>query len=384
MTTPKKFGRPSKLNSSDDEQLYQLALARPELNLDALKVEFAKLVPIEVSRTTIHSHLSAMGLRRIRPKAQPPAKSTPSPASQDHSPPKNAKKYGYNELHRRHPKGGYPSDLIDEEWALVADLFEHNAGRVPLHPRRRIFEACLYLARAGCSWRMLPHDFPRWDAVYKQFRRWVDAGLWQQAHGRLRAMRRQQVGKSAQATAAIVDSQSIKTTAQGGPAGYDGNKKIKGRKRHLMTDTLGLLLAVLVLPANVQDRDGAMELMAQGMVNEPSVRHLFVDGAYQGPCAEKLSQIHKIEVEVVKRPSQHRWVDKSGAVVAEVPARGFIVQPKRWVIERTNAWNLRFRRLVVDHDRLPKVSEGWLWLVETHLLLRAFSHNQHIPIALSA
>jgi len=173
-------------------------------------------------------------------------------------------------------------------------------------------------------------------------------------------------------TAGVLDSQSVKTSAQGGPKGYDAGKKVKGRKRHILVDTLGLILALVILPANVQDRDGAAPVVAKAMEKYPTIQKLYVDGAYGGECKAKLELTHRIDVEVVRHPANGavgRWQDAGQQVLFPV-TKGFVVLPKRWVVERTHAWNDRSRRLAKDHDRRIDVGESWIWLTEARLLVR--------------
>lgn len=194
-------------------------------------------------------------------------------------------------------------------------------------------------------------------------------------HDRLRARWRVREGRAAEPTAAVLDAQATRGSAQGGENGYDAGKKVKGRKRHLVVDTMGLLLAVSVTAASIQDRDGAHPVVAAAMAKYPSVRTLYVDGGYAGQCAQTVSQCHGIEVNVVRHPASRkvgRWADSRQADLFELQAdaKGFVVLAKRWVVERTHAWNERARRLVMHHDRLASVAEAWVWLTEARLLLR--------------
>jgi transposase len=234
-----------------------------------------------------------------------------------------------------------------------------------------MLDACIYVLRSGCSWRMLPKDFPPWQAVYRTFRRWLARGLFETMYDELRALWRSRQRRAPDPTGAILDSQSVKTSTQGGPKGYDAGKKVKGRKRHLVTDTLGLLIAVLVTVASTQDRDAAMPAIDLAKAKVPGIRKLYVDGGYAGEATQKLRERHDLDVEVVRHPANRNvgsWHD--GQIpLWEVP-KGFVVLPKRWVIERTNAWNDRPRRMNKDHDRNLAVSTAWIWLAEGRRLLR--------------
>jgi putative transposase len=190
-------------------------------------------------------------------------------------------------------------------------------------------------------------------------------------HDRLRRQWRERMGKSAEPTAAIIDSQSTRSTAQGGNTGFDAGKKVKGRKRNLVVDTLGLLLAVTITPASVQDRDTAGAVVAQACTKVPGLRKLYADGAYGGQCAIALEATHRIAVEVVRHPgnrSTGTWRDTQLPLWPETPAKGFVVQAKRWVVERTHAWNERSRRLIVHHDRSDWAPKAWIWLAEARIL----------------
>jgi transposase len=222
---------------------------------------------------------------------------------------------------------------------------------------------------------MLPKEFPPWQNVYRSFRRWSEQGKFERMHDRLRAMWREREGRAEEPTAAVLDAQSTRSSPQGGESGYHAGKKIKGRKRHIIVDSLGLLPAVSVTAASVQDRDGAHPVVVAAMDKHPSIETLFVDGGYAGQCAQTVSQLHDIQVQVVRHPANKnvgRWThpEQPDLFTVETDANGFVVLPKRWVVERTHAWNERSRRLVTHHDRVCSVSEAWVWLTEARLLAR--------------
>lgn len=296
---------------------------------------------------------------------------SPQSASLPTQGPAQKPRYGYLERHRQQGDATrYPSCLTDAEWALVGDLFENKGpGKPPKYPRRRMVDACSYVVRTGCQWRFLPKDFPAWQDVYAHFRRWTDKGLFETMHDRLRGMWRKRAGRDENPTAMVLDSQSYKTSAQGGPKGFDAAKRVKGRKRHVAVDVLGLLLAILVLPANVQDRDGAPPLVDKTVAKYPTLKKVYVDTAYSGECAQGLHEEHGLDVEVVRRVSKAgAWTAKELASL-EQSKQPFPILPRRWVVERSLAWIERPRRLSKDYDRLPEVSEAWAWLAETRLLL---------------
>lgn len=361
-------GRPKKIGDRERQVLVEIVGANPTATLEEIRQELQRRTGLRVCQDTIRKALRAAGVERTCGTV-----TVDEAASED-----KPRRYGYTEAHRRlAPEQAYPSSLTDAEWALVEDLFDKTGcrGKPPSHARRQMVDACLYVVRTGCSWRQLPKEFPRWQNVYRTFRRWSAQGKWEQMHDRLRAMWREREGRSVQPTEAVLDAQSTRSSPQGGEHGYDAGKKVKGRKRHLVVDTLGLLLAVAVTAASVQDRDGAHPVVAAAMEKYPKIQTIYVDSAYAGQCAQTVSQCHDIQVEVVRHPANRnvgRWrlPDQGDLFTVQGDANGFVPLPKRWVVERTHAWNERARRLVMHHDRLTQVSEAWVWLAEARLLLR--------------
>ena len=258
----------------------------------------------------------------------------------------------------------YPTDLSDAEWIRLRSYLPtpKAQGRPRTHSLRDVFDAIFYVLKSGCHWRLLPHDFPPWSTVYYHFRRFRSSGLWFLILKAVRAAERKRVGKDPQPTAAIMDSQSVKTIEESAhPSGYDAHKNVKGRKRHLLVDTLGLVLSVYVTSADVQDRVGARCLLAGLKPLLPHLKKIWADGAYTG---EKLAG----------------WLEERGGWKLEIAerdreARGFEVLPKRWIVERTFSWLIRNRRLSKDYERRVQTSETLIEVAMIRLLLRRLARK---------
>jgi putative transposase len=267
---------------------------------------------------------------------------------------------------RRDP---YPTDLSDAEWAVLERLLPPPArtGRPRKWPRRLMAEAIFYLVRSGCAWRMLPRCFPPWRSVYSQFARWRRDGTLRRAHDGLRTMAREAAGRDAEPRAGIVDSQTARSAGVGGPArGYDGAKRVAGRKRHLLVDTSGLVLLACVHAADMRDALGARELVASAPPGAlPRLGLVWGDGAYAGAFARWLEAERGWRVEVPRHPERHLW--RYGL---EERPRGFRVLPRRWVVERTFAWLSRSRRLARDYERLPETGEAMIYTAMSRIMLR--------------
>jgi len=253
----------------------------------------------------------------------------------------------------------YPSDVSDEEWALVAPYLTLMTEDAPQrdYPLREVFNGLRWIVRTGAQWRWMPHDLPPWYVVYQQSRRWTKAGVFESLVHDLRAVLRIAEGRKESPTAAIFDSRTLQSTPEsGGRAGYDGAKRRKGNKVHLAVDTLGHLLALCVTAADEQDRAQVAELAkrVQAETGE-TVEIAFVDQGYTGENAAEADQEHGIKLEVVKLPTAKR---------------GFVLLPRRWVVERSFGWIARFRRLARDYERLPETLAGLHYLAFVILMLK--------------
>jgi putative transposase len=256
---------------------------------------------------------------------------------------------------RKQRKKRYPSNLSAGAWNYLKEhlpLFE--VGRPRTLSLRQVINAILYVVKTGCQWRQLPGDFPAWTAVYYYFYRWTLDGTWKYLHHLLHARLREKCGRHKQATAGCLDSQSVKGTAIPGERGYDAGKKINGRKRHILVDTLGLLLMVLVTPASVQDRDGARLLLNRLPGHCKKLRKIWVDGGYSGRLVEWVAEQFNICLTVVLRPKE---------------SRKFVLLPRRWVVERTFGWLNHSRRLSKSYERLPRTDEAWIYIAMTRIML---------------
>jgi len=254
----------------------------------------------------------------------------------------------------------YPSDLTDRRWAVIVPLLPAplagGRGRPAVHPRRVIVEAILYVTRTGCAWRYLPGEYPPWRTVYGYFARWRADGTLDEVHDALRAQVRAAAGRTRAPSAAVIDSQSVRAadTVARTSRGWDNGKKVNGRKRHIAVDTLGMLLAVVVTPASVQDRDGAKPLLWRLRASSRHVRLAWADAGYAGKLLAWADTTLHLAIEVVRKRDAH----------------AFEVLPRRWVVERTFAWISKHRRCVRDYERLPEHHEAMIKWAMIALMVR--------------
>jgi transposase len=255
----------------------------------------------------------------------------------------------------------YPSDVSDEEWGLVAPYLTLITEDAPQreHSLREVFNGLRWIVRAGAAWRLMPHDLPPWHTVYQQSHRWLKAGVFDAIVQDLRAVLRVAQGRQAEPSAAIFDSRTLQSTPESGRrAGYDGAKRRRGSKVHMAVDTLGHLLALHITAANEQDRSQVHTLAAQVQaVTGDAVGLAFVDQGYTGVQAAQDAQAHHMQLEVVRLPEAKK---------------GFVLLPRRWVVERSNAWAARFRRLARDYERLAQTWAGLHFVAFAILMLKRF------------
>ncbi len=364
-----RLGRPSKLDDTHIQLLRELVAAFPLSTVAELNRHFFERSGVAVTTVTLGKALRKAEIVRVIPERgqgyqKPPALEDGEAA------------YGYDSRHRVEPADGrYPSSLTDQEWQWVEDLFAPSGGRgaPPQHSRRLMVDACCYVVRTGCSWRQLPADFPPWTAAYKAFRTWSDAGCFERMHDRLREQWRLRAERNPEPRNVVLDSQSTRGSPQGGDNGYDAGKRVKGRKRNLVVDSLGCLLAITVTAAGVQDRAAAAAVMDRACEKYPTIERLYADSAYAGDCARRLEAAHNIQVNIVRHPGNRnvgQWHQSQLPLFEQPASRAFISMPMRWMVERSHAWIERSRRLVMHHDRVSVVSEAWVWLSEARRLLR--------------
>jgi putative transposase len=253
----------------------------------------------------------------------------------------------------------YPSDLSDREWAVLAPFFPEppTVERPRTHSWRELFNAMRYVARTGCAWRSLPHDLPHWMTVYTYFRQWRESGFLAQLHDVLRDAARRKAGRQAKPSA---DSRRANRQDGGkrGPRGYDAGKKMMGRKRHILVDTLGFIHYLYVTPADVLDRAAAYDLLEVALAGPDEAPVVFADGGYAGDLVDWANDVFGARLEIVRKLGE-----------------GFVVLAKRWIVERTFAWLMKQRRLRADYEALPETTETWIALIMLGLYTRRLAET---------
>lgn len=254
-------------------------------------------------------------------------------------------------------KVSYPTDIDDTAWALIGPVLRRQTtrGRPRVHGDREVYDAITYVLRGGIAWRLLPKSFPPWQTIYGRFRTWADNGVWEKLTDVVRTILRAELGRELSPSAGVIDSQSVTSGPGCGAVGNDPGKKVHGRKRHIVVDTEGLLLGVVVTPANVQDPTAAPGLLDEAVAHAPGLRRIWGDARYQGKFIDWAKTTHDITVEIVRKPPEQR---------------GFQVLPRRWVVERTFAWLGRYRRIARDWEAASWSASALVHIAASNMMAR--------------